>query len=115
MSDRGAADQDLFQIWLASSRTFFAAEPMTGEPMPGQPMTAALKERCDELFAAWSRFARVYAERLLDIRNRLMVARMMPRLGEGNALVAVGALHLPGRRGILNLLAEEGYHIARVY
>ena len=62
MSDRGTADQDLFQIWLASSRTFFAAEPMTGEPMPGQPMTAALKERCDELFAAWSRFARVYAE-----------------------------------------------------
>ena len=62
MSDCGTADQDLFQIWLASSRTFFAAEPMTGEPMPGQPMTAALKERCDELFAAWSRFARVYAE-----------------------------------------------------
>ena len=60
-------------------------------------------------------FARIYTERLLDVRNRLMVARMMPRLGEGNALVAVGALHLPGRQGILNLLAEEGYHIARVY
>ncbi len=60
-------------------------------------------------------FARVYTERLLDIRNRLMVARMMPRLGEGNALIAVGALHLPGRQGILNLLAEEGYRIARVY
>lgn len=60
-------------------------------------------------------FARVYTERLLDVRNRLMVARMMPRLGEGNALVAVGALHLPGRHGILNLLAQEGYHIARVY
>lgn len=60
-------------------------------------------------------FARVYGERVLDIRNRLMVARMMPRLGEGNALVAVGALHLPGRQGILNLLAEEGYAITRVY
>ncbi len=60
-------------------------------------------------------FARVYRERLLDVRNRLMVARMKPRLGEGNALVAVGALHLPGRQGILNLLAEEGYAIARVY
>ncbi len=60
-------------------------------------------------------FARIYTERLLDIRNRLMVARMMPRLGEGNALVAVGALHLPGRQGILNLLVQEGYHIARVY
>ncbi len=57
MSDRGTADQDLFQTWLASSRAFFAAEPMTG-----QPMSAALKERCEGLFAAWSRFARVYAE-----------------------------------------------------
>ncbi len=60
-------------------------------------------------------FARIYTERLLYVRNRLMVARMMPRLGEGNALVAVGALHLPGRQGILNLLAQEGYHVARVY
>ncbi len=60
-------------------------------------------------------FARIYTERLLYLRNRLMVARMQTRLGEGNALVAVGALHLPGRRGILNLLAQEGYHIARVY
>jgi hypothetical protein len=56
MSDRGMADQDLFQIWLASSRAFFAAEPMTA------PMPDSLKERCEGLFAAWSRFARVYAE-----------------------------------------------------
>ncbi len=52
MSDRGTADQDLFQIWLASSRTFFAAEPMTD----------SLKERCEGLFSAWNRFARTYAE-----------------------------------------------------
>jgi hypothetical protein len=57
MSDRGTADPDLFQIWLASSRTFFA-----DQPMPDQPMPALLKERCEGLFAAWSRFARVYAE-----------------------------------------------------
>ena len=44
MSDRGTANQDLFQIWLASSRTFFAAEPTTGPPM-----TDALKERCEGL------------------------------------------------------------------
>ncbi len=56
MSDRGTADQDLFQIWLASSRTFFAAEPMTA------PMTDSLKEKCEGLFAAWNRFARTYAE-----------------------------------------------------
>ena len=52
MSDRGTAGPDPFQIWLASSRTLFAAEPMP----------AALKERCEELFAAWGRFAKVCAE-----------------------------------------------------
>jgi hypothetical protein len=56
MSDRGTAGQDLFQIWLASSRTFFGAEPMTA------PMTDSLKEKCEGLFATWNRFARTYAE-----------------------------------------------------
>lgn len=60
-------------------------------------------------------FARVLNTRVLDHRNRKMVERMMPRLTEGNALVAIGAGHLPGRVGILNLLAERGYRVARVY
>lgn len=60
-------------------------------------------------------FARVLDRRMLDMRNKTMVERMMPRLTEGNALIAVGAGHLPGRVGILNLLAEGGYHVARVY
>ena len=53
--------------------------------------------------------------RLLDERNARMVERMAPRLTEGDAFIAVGALHLPGERGILNLLAERGYRIFRVY
>ena len=60
-------------------------------------------------------YERVFNERLLDKRNKNMVKRMAPRLTEGNALIAVGAAHLPGRVGILNLLAEEGYTVARVY
>ena len=60
-------------------------------------------------------FARVFDKRMLDNRNKNMVERMGPRLAEGNALIAVGAAHLPGRVGVLNLLAQEGYHIARVY
>ena len=52
---------------------------------------------------------------LLDERNARMVERMAPRLTEGDAFIAVGALHLPGERGILNLLAERGYRIFRVY
>ncbi len=60
-------------------------------------------------------FARVLDRRMLDMRNKNMVERMMPRLTEGNALIAVGAAHLPGQVGILNLLADKGYQIARVY
>jgi uncharacterized protein YbaP (TraB family) len=60
-------------------------------------------------------FARVLDKRMLDIRNKNMVERMARRLAEGNALIAVGAAHLPGRVGILNLLADKGYTFARVY
>ena len=60
-------------------------------------------------------FARVLNRRMLDDRNKNMVERMAKRLMEGNALIAVGAAHLPGRVGVLNLLAEEGYTVAKVY
>ncbi|MGH6944671.1 MAG: TraB/GumN family protein, partial [Geminicoccaceae bacterium] len=36
-------------------------------------------------------------------------------LMRGAAFVAVGALHLPGEQGILNLLARKGYTVTRVY
>ena len=53
--------------------------------------------------------------RFVDQRNRLMVERMQPRLREGRAFVAVGALHLPGPRGILRLLEQRGYRVSAVY
>jgi uncharacterized protein YbaP (TraB family) len=56
-----------------------------------------------------------FLERLIHVRNRRMVARMAPRLAEGNALIAVGALHLPDEQGVLALLAAEGYDVERVY
>ncbi len=43
-----------------------------------------------------------------------MVERILPRLAEGNALIAVGALHLPDEAGVLRLLEQRGYTIARM-
>lgn len=59
-------------------------------------------------------YDRVY-QRLIDERNRRMVERMGAVLARGRAFVAVGAMHLPGERGILNLLERQGYRITRIY
>lgn len=54
-------------------------------------------------------------EQLVDIRNRRMVERLQPRLREGGAFVAVGALHLPGELGLIQLLRNQGYKVLAVY
>jgi len=56
-----------------------------------------------------------FTQRLIVDRNRRMVERMDKLLQQGNAFVAVGALHLPGASGILQLLTDKGYKITRVY
>jgi uncharacterized protein YbaP (TraB family) len=52
---------------------------------------------------------------LLHQRNPRMVARMQPYLKMGQAFIAIGALHLPGETGVLNLLAKQGYRVSVVY
>ena len=53
--------------------------------------------------------------KLVDDRNKTMLSRMNPRLLEGNALIAVGALHLVGEKGLINLLRQKGYTLKPVY
>lgn len=62
--------------------------------------------------------ARVYdalMKRLLTQRNVRMASRIRARLAEGNAFIAVGAAHLPGPDGLLNLLERAGYRVTSVY
>jgi len=54
-------------------------------------------------------------ERLVDRRNPVMLERMQPRLAEGGAFIAVGALHLPGKKGLLHGLEQQGYRVTKVY
>lgn len=51
---------------------------------------------------------------LIDDRNATMVARMLPLLREKSTFVAVGAGHLPGEQGIINLLRKQGYSVVAI-
>jgi uncharacterized protein YbaP (TraB family) len=55
-----------------------------------------------------------FMERTLYERNRRMARRIRDRLPEGRVFVAVGALHLPGEKGILRILETAGYRISRI-
>ena len=69
----------------------------------------------DQLQQGDANLAAEVEQRLIVARNHRMVERMQPRLEEGRAFIAVGALHLPGKEGILNLLEQQGYLVKYVY
>lgn len=50
-------------------------------------------------------------EALIDKRNIRMIERMLPKLAHGRVFIAVGALHLPGKNGLINLLRKQGYAV----
>jgi uncharacterized protein YbaP (TraB family) len=57
----------------------------------------------------------MFQQRLVEDRNLTMVKRMLPLLQKGRLFVAVGALHLPGEKGILQLLEQMNYRVSVVY
>jgi hypothetical protein len=88
--------EKLRQAWLA--RDLVQLEKVGNEQLPDN--NPAAKRLMDSL---------------LDKRNHKMLQRMQPRLKEGRAFIAVGALHLAGQRGLLNLLSEQGYTVEAIY
>lgn len=69
----------------------------------------------DQTAGGNARHREIFMVRFLQRRNRLMVDRLRSRLKTGGAFVAVGAAHLPGKTGVLSLLAQQGYKVERVY
>lgn len=55
-----------------------------------------------------------FNQRFITTRNHRMTERMKQYLEQGNAFIAIGALHLPGEEGVLNLLQEAGYRVRSV-
>jgi uncharacterized protein YbaP (TraB family) len=48
---------------------------------------------------------------MIDDRNRRMAARLESMIKKHRVFAAVGALHLPGKNGIIALLREKGYRL----
>lgn len=55
-----------------------------------------------------------FEEVLITKRNHNMADRAMPILAEGNVFMAVGALHLIGDEGLVELFREKGYTVTAV-
>lgn len=56
-----------------------------------------------------------FLEALVDRRNRLMNERSKALVETGGAFIAVGALHLPGANGLVELMRKDGYAVSKVW
>lgn len=55
-----------------------------------------------------------FEERVIDDRNVRMAERLRPILKAGDVFVAVGALHLPGEKGLVEALRRDAWTVTRV-
>lgn len=53
-----------------------------------------------------------FIESGIHARNFRMVESLLPHLESNRVFVAVGALHLPGRKGLLNILRRHGFELS---
>lgn len=100
--DRGLND-DVYATLLKLYRESRPAEIL--------PISDALGDMSEEERAAEEEFTRL----LLVGRNATMAERIAPLLKAGGAFIAVGALHLPGRGGLIERLRGQGYTVTKVW
>jgi uncharacterized protein len=55
-----------------------------------------------------------FEETMIDARNKVMAEHARPFLDRGKAFIAVGALHLPGSDGLVEILRRDGYRVGAV-
>jgi len=72
----------------------------------------ALFEETEQQLAQAGRPARdFFIEQGIVARNKRMLSVLLEALEQGTVFVAVGALHLPGEQGLINLLRTSGYRL----
>lgn len=82
----------------------------TGETGMFWPLFHAVMPSEDGDTSAYAEFD----EAIVKARNRLMAERAVPIIEKGSAFIAVGALHLPGEEGLVELLRTAGYQVTAV-
>lgn len=80
----------------------------TGMVMPLMKAVSAEKSTDDD--TAYADFE----QRIIVDRNHVMATRARPLLDEGAVFMAVGALHLPGEEGVIELLRKDGFTVTPV-
>ncbi|WP_411036400.1 TraB/GumN family protein [Shinella sp. BYT-45] len=83
---------------------------LSGDTGMIMPMMRAVAPQTDEDAKAYAEFE----QRIIVDRNHVMAERAAPLLAEGNVFMAVGALHLAGPEGVVELLREEGFTLTAV-
>ena len=81
-------------------------------------LDAALKSREEMLqntdFPTSAQFMEVANEELVNERNHRWIPVIEKNVHQSSCLIAVGALHLPGENGLINMLRKEGYTLTPV-
>ncbi len=55
-----------------------------------------------------------FVETVIFERNHRMAERALPYLEKGNVMIAVGALHLPGDEGLVELIRQQGFTVSAI-
>lgn len=74
------------------------------------PMMKSIDDNLDERQGQYDAFE----QRIIDDRNHVMADGATPHLEKGNVFMAVGALHLPGKVGVVELLRAKGFTLTAV-
>ena len=75
----------------------------------------ALMQEQDELMDDSTTIDDRFMEKLVDQRNIKMASRLIAIMKNKTVFAAIGALHLPGEKGVLHLLEKAGYQVSPVY
>lgn len=92
------------QYWQALLTTYLTRDLGRLHLLAQQQMTVM-----DKRVTEW------FDQQVIRQRNARMLERMIPLLSGGSSFIAVGALHLPGKEGLLQGLESRGFRIRVVW